>query len=95
MGPGMMGWGYGRGPAGYAAGGWPWGLALGLRGLGMLAFWGLVVVGVALLVRTLTGPHRLTEGPGPESAVDILKRRYASGEITQDQYDQMRRQLEQ
>ncbi len=31
---------------------------------------------------------------GGESALDILKRRYASGEITREQYEQMRRDIE-
>jgi putative membrane protein len=33
-------------------------------------------------------------GPRAESALDILKRRYASGEITREQYQQMRRDIE-
>ena len=41
---------------------------------------------------------RLVGGvPGRElraSPLDILKRRYASGEITREQYEQMRRDLE-
>ena len=61
MGPGMM-WGYGGphlGPAGwrFLAGGWPWGLALGLRALAMLAFWGAIAVGIGLLVHSLNRPH--------------------------------------
>jgi len=33
-------------------------------------------------------------GPGGESALDILKRRYASGELTREQFQQMRRDIE-
>jgi putative membrane protein len=90
MGPGMMGR-YGTGLVG--AGGW--GLAMGLGWLAMLAFWGALVAGVVLLVRWLGG----TTGPGEargggESATDVLKRRYAAGELSREQYEEMRRTLE-
>jgi len=32
--------------------------------------------------------------PGPRGAIDILKRRLASGEIGQDDHDRMRRALQ-
>ena len=32
---------------------------------------------------------------GPDGAAEILRRRYASGEITKDQFDQMMRDIEQ
>lgn len=33
-------------------------------------------------------------GPGQKSTLDILRRRYARGEITAEQYREMRRELE-
>lgn len=93
MGPGMMGWP--AGPATPGVGGWAWGLAMALGGLAMLAFWGAVIVGIVLVVRTLTGSGGGSTGPQQDSALDILKRRYAAGELTQEQYDEMRRVLEQ
>ena len=50
-----------------------------------------LIVGAILVVRHLGGM------PGSEvrtSPLDILKRRYASGEITREQYEQMRKDLE-
>ena len=97
MGPGMMGPGMmGRyGPPGGRFGGnsWAWGLAMGLGWLARLAFWGAVIVGLVLVIRWLTSA---TASPGGarESALDILKRRYATGEITREEYDQMRQVLE-
>ena len=81
MGPGMMGRG----------GGWTWGFGMWLGGLAMLVFWGALIVGAVLVVRLLGGV------PGREvrtSPLDMLKRRYASGEITREQYEQMRKDLE-
>ncbi len=84
MGPAMMN---GRGMTG-----WAWGFGMGLGGLAMLAFWGVVILGVVLLVRSL-GNERAGDTPG--SPLDIVKRRYATGEITREQYEQLRRDLEQ
>jgi putative membrane protein len=84
MGPGMMGRG----------GGWMWGFGMWPGGLMMLVFWGALIVAVVLLIRFFEGaPAR--EGPEVRpSPLDILKRRYASGEVTREQYEQIRKDLE-
>lgn len=87
MGPGMMG-GFAGGPASGA-----WGWAVGLGWLSMLAFWGALIVGVVLLVRWLGGSVGGGRG-GSESALDILRRRYAAGEITKEQFEEMRQALD-
>jgi putative membrane protein len=69
-------------------------------GLIMLAFWVLVIVGVIWIVATLargssTGAPRTNTGvpaTGP-TTLDILKARYAKGEITKEQYEEMRHDL--
>ncbi|MDE3074965.1 MAG: SHOCT domain-containing protein [Chloroflexota bacterium] len=81
--------GFGRGPFFGGIPTWQWALGLSLHWLGTLAFWGAVIVGIILVVRWLGGERR--EGQTPQ---EILKRRYASGEITGEQYEQMRRALE-
>ena len=86
MGPGMMGPGMM-----WRGGGWMWGVGMWLGGLAMLVFWGALIVGAILVVRHLGGV------PGSEahrSPLDILKGRYAGGEITREQYEQMRRDLQ-
>jgi len=96
MGPGMMRpgmmWRYG--PPGGEVGGntWAWGLAMGLGWLAMLAFWGAVIVGLVLLIRWFTGT--IARPGAQESALEILKRRYAAGEITREEYEQMRQVVE-
>src|SRR6059058_4187362 len=88
MGPGLMGR-FGP-PGGQVSGNsWAWGLAMGLGWLAMLAFLGAVIVGVVLLIRWLTSATA-SLGGARESALDILKRRYAAGEITREEYEQMR-----
>jgi putative membrane protein len=90
MGPGMAGQGP-VGPGMMRGPGWMWGFGMGLGGLVMLAFWGALIVGIVLLVRSMGAVG------GPQSQgtpLDTLKRRYAAGEITRDQYEQMRKDLE-
>ena len=86
-------WGYG--PQGMPPGmtGWRWGLGLGFGWLAMLAFWGALVAGVVLLVRALrrTGPEDQSRDSG--EALAILRRRYASGEISHDDCERMRKDL--
>ncbi len=81
MGPGMMGWGYGMGWFGTII---------------MAAFWIAVIVGIVFLIRWMvvsTG----TGGRGgrPEdSALEILKRRYAGGEINKEEFEEKKKVLE-
>lgn len=74
--------------------GWGWGMGL-LGGLGMLLFWGLIIGLVIWLIVTLT---RLSQGgagrsAAPDAAAEILRRRLAAGEITPQEYDDLRRKL--
>jgi putative membrane protein len=83
MGPfGMGPWFMGRGRLGM-----PLFWIGGLR----LVFWGVFVI---VLLR-LVGPRAAGSAHSiPESALDILKRRYAAGELTREQYEQMRKDVE-
>ena len=90
LGGGMMG-GHVFTPEGTEDRPWIWGLGMGLGGLMMIIFWGLVIAGIVLLVRHVTRGDSVSAGASP---IDVLKRRYAAGEITREQYDQMKRDLE-
>jgi putative membrane protein len=65
--------------------GWGW-LWLGI--LHMVVFWGLVILVFAALLRWLGG-GRL----GGWRAIDILKARYAKGELTREQFEQLKRDI--
>jgi putative membrane protein len=55
----------------------------------MVVFWGLVILGVVWVVRSLgTGHHHHTQTAG--SAVEVLDRRLASGEISPEEYRERR-----
>ena len=56
----------------------------------MVAWWVLVVVGIVWLVRSLTDQRA---GDRPSSARRILDERFASGELSIEEYEQRRRIL--
>ena len=70
------GWGMGYG----------WGMGLGW--LLMIIFWVLIVLGVAYIVRLFAGSMRKEEKD--VSAIDILRKRYAKGEITREEFQKMK-----
>jgi putative membrane protein len=57
----------------------------------MIIFWGLVVVGFIFLIRWLIGTAKITRVE--ESALDILKKRYARGEINKEEFEQKKKDL--
>ncbi len=61
---------------------------------GLLLFIGLVVVVVLGIIWLVRQPGHARPSPlAPEASGEILKRRYAQGEITAEQYETMQRQL--
>jgi putative membrane protein len=79
MGPGM-GWGYGMG---------------GFSSIIMIAFWVAAIVGVIFLIRWLVvstgGSGR--SGRAEDTALEILKRRYARGEINKEEFEEKKKDL--
>jgi putative membrane protein len=65
-------------------------LGFGLHGLGMVAFWVLIVLLMFYIVRGVIGENGKSDG---KSAVEILNERFASGEIEQDEYEEKKRAL--
>jgi len=88
---GMMGWyGGGRGMMGGGMMNWG-GLGYGWwMPLGGAAFLTILIVGLYLLFSAYHKPER-SSGSG---AIEILKGRYAKGEITEEQYQKMKKELE-
>jgi putative membrane protein len=79
-GSGMMGWGYGMG--------WFGMILMGL-------FWVAIIVGIIFLIRWLfisTGTKGYRAG-SEDSALDILKKRYARGEINKEEFEQKKKDL--
>ncbi len=77
--------------------GFSWGWML-FGGLMMILFWGGIIALIVVAIRSLTGAGSSTANPTPtntnSSALRILKERYARGEITKEEYEDMRHNLE-
>ena len=71
-------------------GAWHWGMGFGW--IFAILFWVLVLVAVVAVAKWLSSS---IARPGASTRpLDILKERYARGEITRDEYEQMRRDIE-
>lgn len=60
--------------------------------LGGGIMWILLLIVVGLAIYLIAGRTKLS---GPETPMEILKKRYAQGEIGKEQYEQMKKDLSQ
>lgn len=80
-GPGMMGGG------GWAGGG-------GFAMIGMLLWWVLIIVGIVLLLKGIFGTSLGRGGHrSRDRSLDVLRERYARGEIDKKEFDDRKRDL--
>jgi putative membrane protein len=82
----------GRAPVMYWDGdwsGWNW-FAMGFS---MLVFWGLVAVVIWLAVRAVSSTRPASPPAQPPSAEDALRRRYADGQIDDEEFTRRLRVL--
>ena len=81
MGPGMMGWGFGIG--------WVWTIL-------MVAFWIAIIVGIFFFIRWIakSSGSGSREAKSEDSATEILKKRYARGEINKEEFEEKKRDME-
>lgn len=68
-----------------------WGSGMGI---GMLLFWGLLIAAIVVVARNVCGSHSCGKHRAEKSALDILKERYARGEIEREEFEQKKRDLE-
>ena len=64
--------------------GWSW---LWMAAM-MVLFWGGVIAAAVFAIRAFSAPK------SNDLAVDVLRRRFASGEITQDEFEKTRKALQ-
>lgn len=65
-------------------------------GIGMLLFWGIIIFAILSLI---SGSFSKRQDPGQpggqiDDALEILKKRYARGDIDKTEFDAMRRDLD-
>jgi len=68
-----------------------WGIGFGFGWLLMIIFWALLILGVVYLIKLIA--VRAKKGEKEETALDILKKRYAKGEITKEEFEKMKDDL--
>ncbi|MBE0524121.1 MAG: SHOCT domain-containing protein [Methanosarcinales archaeon] len=71
---------------------WGSGMGYGYMGLGLI-FWILIIVGVVLLIKWLVDQGKTSGGEQQMSAMEVLNTRYAKGEITADEFEDMKKHL--
>ena len=71
------------------SGGGMMGFGMGFGAIIMLLFWGAIIWLVISLINAGTKKSEET----PETSLTILKKRYAKGEITREQYLEMEKEL--
>lgn len=82
MGPGMMGWGMGGGWFGF---------------IFMILFWAVILAAAVAFIRWLVKRGSSASSNAPEqrqdSALEILRKRYAQGEIDSEEFEQRKQAL--
>ncbi|MFQ6050816.1 MAG: SHOCT domain-containing protein [Candidatus Hydrothermarchaeota archaeon] len=68
----------------------------GMSGFGlisMILFWGLILALIVILVRWIISEGQLGGVKRKEESLEILKKRYARGEIDREEFEEKKREL--
>jgi putative membrane protein len=65
-----------------------WGIGMMLM---MLVFWGVVIIGIVLAIRWAVSQGR--ESRPTDAALDILRQRYARGDIGKEEFETKKKDL--
>lgn len=82
----MMNWG-----SGMPFGGWGYGMSSFGGGLFMNLWWVLIIAGIVMVVKWAMNQGKPQQGN--MSALDILKERYAKGEIKKEEFEEKKKAL--
>jgi putative membrane protein len=69
---------------------WMWGAGGLLMMLMMVVFWGVVIAAIVIGLRWLVSQGRQQQ---PDRALDILRERYARGELSKEEFEARRQDL--
>lgn len=65
-----------------------------MSGCFMWLFWILIIVGAVFLINWVIRQSRFSKTEDSESPLEILKKRYAKGEIDKEKFEKMKKDLE-
>ncbi len=87
----ISGWRYGYGMMGpWMMGNFGWGWFMPIF---MIIFWGLIIWGIVALVHGISSSKSTGSSTQAESALDLLKKRYARGEINKEESEEKKKAL--
>ena len=67
-----------------------WGLGGGIM---MIIFWAAIILAIVWIVKEVGGRNNSDKTRHAKSAIEILKERYAKGEITKEQFESMKKDV--
>lgn len=70
---------------------WEYGWGTGSGWLFMIIFWVVIITGVFFFIKLLAGS--LKKEDKPETALDILKKRYARNEINREEFEKIKNDI--
>jgi putative membrane protein len=70
---------------------WDYGWGMGFGWIFMILFWALVILGIVFLIKLIFGGTKMEKKE--ETALDVLKKRYARGEISKDEFEEKKKDL--
>jgi putative membrane protein len=65
-----------------------WGMGFGFGLFTIIIFLALLILGIVYLVKMIAGSPK--KGDKEETAIDVLKKRYAKGEISKEEFDKIK-----
>lgn len=71
-----------------------WGMGYGILGsFMMLLFWGLIIAGIVFAIRWISHGGPVKSSLEHETPLEILKKRYAKGEIDREEFGARKQEL--
>jgi putative membrane protein len=68
-----------------------WGMGFGFGWIAMIIFWALLILGIVYLVKMIAGSSKKEDKQ--DTAIGILKMRYAKGEISKEEFEKIKDDL--
>jgi putative membrane protein len=68
-----------------------WGMGFGFGWIAMIIFWTFLILGIVYLVKIIAGGSKKEDKE--KTAIDILKMRYAKGEIGEEEFEKIKDDL--